>query len=203
MPALPIGGAIGVAARTSGIAPMRTLSDSDARRLGRALLAGDGAALAELYDARFEWMVSLIQACTRRDEAFALDCVQDAWLRIARAPARFDGAAALDAWLRRVALSAALDRLRSEASRRLRESKAAAAELRGSLRSIDSVRAALDSALDQCASEEHGLLFMRFRAGMSVRQIAAACGLGAAAVDSRLRRVLASLREAMEREEMR
>jgi len=182
---------------------MRSLSDEDARRLSRGLVHGDAASLAELYSARFEWTVALVIGATRRDESFALDCVQDAWLRVARAPVCCEGARALDAWLRRVALSAALDRLRSDAARRWRESRAMLDEATDSLRSIDSVRAALDAALDQCACEERGLLFMRFRAGMTVRQIAAACGLGDASVDSRLRRLISSLRQSMEREELR
>ncbi|MBX3355813.1 MAG: sigma-70 family RNA polymerase sigma factor [Phycisphaeraceae bacterium] len=182
---------------------MRILSDEDAKRLCQGMLAGTPSALADLYGARFDWMVSFISSTTRRDEAFALDCVQDAWLRIAGAPASCESAASLDAWLRRVALSAALDRLRSDASRRLRESRAAVTELRDSLRTIESVRAALDSAMDQCAPDERGLLLMRFRAGMTVRQIAAACGLGAAAIESRLRRTIASMREAIDQENRR
>lgn len=154
--------------------------------------------LAELYSARFDWTAAIVIGATRRDEAFALDCVQDAWLRVARSPALCGSAPALDAWLRRVVLSAALDRLRSDAARVLREAKAAA--LDSSLRSLDTARAALDSALDQCDQEERGLLLMRFRAGMTVKQIAAACGLGSAAIDSRLRRLLAWMRESIAKE---
>jgi len=181
---------------------MQPLSDDEAQRLTQGLMAGDPTALAELYETRFEWMVELVVRGTRRDESFALDCVQDAWMRVARAPVRVDSVAALDAWLRRVALSAALDRIRCDASRVLREARVAAVEVDASIQSIEAARAALHTALAQCAGEERSLLLMRFRAGMTVRQIAAACGLGAASVDSKLRRLLASLRASMEREEL-
>jgi len=189
---------------------MERLTDTSARRLSAALVRGDTAALGRLYDSRFDWMLAMLMHATRRDESFALDCAQDAWIRVARSPVECAGTAALDAWLRRVALSAALDRLRSDAARRLREMEAAArasahtafvADLEQSLQSIDSVREALASALERCGEDERGLLLMRFRAGMTLGQIAAACGVGAAAVDSRIRRTLESLRGALTEKE--
>lgn len=172
---------------------MQSLDDAAAQRMTHGIVQGDSAALASLYEARFDWMLILIQRTTRRDESFALDCVQDAWLRIARSPVRCANAAALDGWLRRVALSAALDRVRSDAARRMRE-VTAASEIRSALAAIESLQGELRAALAQCSTDDRGLLLMRYRAGMTLAQIGAACGLGAAAVDSRLRRLLISLR---------
>jgi len=185
------------------------LSDAAADRLSRALARGDSAALASLYELRFEWMLTLLRRSTRRDESFAMDCAQDAWMRVARAPARCTSAAALDAWLRRVALSAALDRLRSDAARRVREAEAARVSdgvrapsaLADALASIESVRDALERAMARCSPDDRGLLVMRFRAEMTLGQIGAACGLGAAAVDSRLRRLIGALKESGGHEE--
>lgn len=180
---------------------MEPLTDSAVRTLSDRLVKGDPAALAELYEARFDWMLAMLMRLTRRDESFTLDCVQDAWLRIARAPLRVPCVGALDAWLRRVAVSAALDRLRSDAARRLRERRVAHTEVRSTLQSIESLRAALLAAVEQSDGEARGLLLMRFRAGMTLAQIAAACGIGAAAVDSRLRRLLGSLQDALKEEQ--
>lgn len=191
---------------------MESLSDSDARRWSDAIVDGDAMALASLYDARFEWMRRVLERATKRDEPFVLDCVQDAWLRVAQRPVRCSSAASLDAWLRRVALSAALDRVRADASRRWREvavarerpdaapdsNRSRAESLARQVESIDSVRTALHHALDSVDARDHALLVMRFRAGMTLSQIAAACGLGAAAVDSRLRRAMHRLKEAIE-----
>jgi len=183
---------------------MEPLTDATVRRLTHRLVLGDASALAVLYEARFNWMLMLLQRTTRRDESFSLDCAQDAWLRVARAPVCCESAAMLDAWLRRVALSAALDRVRSDAARRLREitharvhAHEAASELHSMLQSIDSLSDALGKALDRCGSDERGVLLMRFRAGMTLGQIAASCGVGTAAIDSRLRRLLSSLRASM------
>lgn len=179
------------------------LTDAAAERLSRGLARGDPAALATLYELRFDWMISLLQRSTRRDESFAMDCAQDAWMRVARTPARCASAVALDAWLRRVALSAALDRLRSDAARRVREAEAvrvsdgvrSPSALAHALESIESVRDALDRAMMRSSPDDRGMLLMRFRAGMTLGQIGAACGLGAAAVDSRLRRLLAAMKD--------
>lgn len=188
------------------------LTDAAAQRLSDGIARGDPTALAELYETRFDWMLDLVMRTTRRDESFALDCAQDAWMRVARGPVRCASAASLDAWLRRVALTAALDRVRSDAARRAREFEVGdrarrqtaefVDEVEGTLESIDSVKEALSLALERCGSDDRALLLMRFRAGMTLGQIAAACGLGAAAVDSRLRRLLASMRETLEETEV-
>jgi RNA polymerase sigma factor (sigma-70 family) len=172
---------------------MPSLDDAAAQRVTHGMVQGDSAALALLYEARFDWMLMLIQRSTRRDESFALDCVQDAWLRIARSPVACDSVAALDGWLRRVALSSALDRVRSDAARRVRE-MTARSEVRSTIASIEALRSELRAAMEACASDDRGLLLMRYRAGMTIAQIGAACGLGSAAIDSRLRRLLSSLR---------
>ncbi len=219
------------------------------------LVAGDPDALAALYEAHFDRMVATIRRIARRDESFALDCAQDAWIRIARHPVRCPTAAALTAWLRRVAISAVLDRLRSDASRRLRELAWAApapsdrgerwsrrapprdpiddrandprrdraegwpkrstrsrartlasadaiptsdaAEAIEMIESIERSQRALRMALESSAADVGSLLILRFRAGLTIAQIGGLLGLGPAAVDSRLRRAIRRLRDAL------
>lgn len=196
------------------------LDDHAAASLSTRMVAGETEALGALYEARVDWMIALLARTIRRDESFVHDCVQDAWLRIARQPVRCPTVAALDGWLRRVALSAALDRLRSEGARRLRERATAGRDRRG--RELGSARSTIDPshgaaherrtltatldaieslhrALDRSGAEERGLLLLRYRAGLTIAQIGATLGVGAAAVDSRLRRALGALRDEVER----
>ncbi|MBL9141371.1 MAG: hypothetical protein JNK53_05840, partial [Phycisphaerae bacterium] len=93
-------------------------ADRQAQTLTHAMVAGQRQALAELFALRC--------AFVERESARALahrvdlvpDAAQEAWLRVARRPVACDHALALDAWLRRVSVSAAVDLLRADLSRR-------------------------------------------------------------------------------------
>jgi RNA polymerase sigma factor (sigma-70 family) len=172
--------------------------DDWARRVTHAIAAGRRDALAELFERRFDGLVALVSARTRRDCDFALDCVQDAFVRVAERLPPLAGAAALDAWLARAALRAAVDRLRAEAARARRERAAgvpahAPAPAPSDLHALDDELAALDAALDD---EQRALLRLRHAMGLTVRQIARHLGLGEDAVESRLRRALRAARDA-------
>jgi RNA polymerase sigma-70 factor (ECF subfamily) len=145
--------------------------------------------------ARFALLYETARQRTGRDESFALDCVQDAMLRIARALPRCESSAVLDAWLRRTVLNAALDRLRSETSRRRRED--ISADERGAAaraKADDERLVELERELTELGPEERMLLMLRFR-GLTLAQLADHFGLAPKAIDSRIRRALARLRE--------
>lgn len=87
--------------------PGRTAPDPLLARLR----AGEAAAYRELVRAN----APRLQATARRilrDEHEAQDAVQDAFLAAFRALADFDGASSLGTWLHRIAVNAALQRLR-------------------------------------------------------------------------------------------
>jgi RNA polymerase sigma factor (sigma-70 family) len=56
----------------------------------------------------------------------------------------------------------------------------------------------LRQQLERLAADERALLDLRFRAGMTLAQMAGAVGIGPAAADSRLRRTLERLRAQQE-----
>lgn len=179
------------------VSPPRSPEDAWAHRISRAIVAGDGVALAELFERRFDSLVAMVRARTRCDQSFALDCAQDTFVRVAERLPPLASLAALDAWLTRTALRCALDRLRSEAARARRDCHAARA--RGADDAPQSQAtaeelAALEAAL---APEPRALLRLRHAVGLTVAQMAQHLGLGEDAVESRLRRAMQAARAAV------
>lgn len=117
---LPPGAHIGA----TPIAGARTTPDDGARRMTRAIARGDAEAFNRLYDAWYARALREARTCSRRDEAFCLDAVQDAMLIVARRIPQLDSWAQVDAWMRRVVVRCTLDRLRAERRRIARESSA-------------------------------------------------------------------------------
>ncbi len=126
----------------------------------------------------------------RRD--LAEDAAQEAWMRVARGPRACRDGASLDAWLRRVVRSAAIDLLRSELSRRAREQRVAAGRPEAvafleDLELLEEIRRDL-ALIGGISDDERAALELRARAGATLSQLGLLLGIGPAAVDSRLRR---------------
>ncbi|MBL9121756.1 MAG: sigma-70 family RNA polymerase sigma factor [Phycisphaerae bacterium] len=170
-------------------------SDEDAwaARVSAGIAAGSRESLGHLYGAKFDLLLTTVMRATRRDESFALDCVQDAMIRVATRIERMPSAASLDAWLRRVVLSAALDRLRKERSDASRAVAAGAQRPTRLADPVDEIATEL-SRLDHMLHEDRGLLRLRYVAGLTLQQLAEHLGLAPTAVDSRLRRIVDRLR---------
>lgn len=171
----------------------RTIDDDWARRTSGGVASGSRAALASLYQARFDMLFRFVRSRTRRDDAFVLDCVHDAWVRVVRSLPALRSLAALDAWLVRAALSAALDRLKGERARSERE----ALHRTTSRSTVDSIES-LDRELAELSDDDRSLLQLRFWRGLSIAHIAAAFGIGEKAAEMRVRRAVARLHERME-----
>lgn len=185
-------------------------------RLIRAIAAGDTMAFAEFYEAWFDRALALACSLTRRDDHFCLDIVQDAMIRVSRSLSPRLGIATvadLDRWMVRVIHTTALDALRKESRRRVRESRsvkdragprAAAsqtfpANAPGSpaahhatflAERIDWLRA----RLDELDAEERSLLAARFGSDATLDRIARAHGISPGAATGRLTRLLIRLR---------
>lgn len=169
--------------------------DAWAERTSGAIAAGDRSALGDLYARRFDLLYRTVRRGTRCDEDFALDCVQEAMIKVASSMRAHASTRSLDAWLRRVVLSAALDRLRQERSRSRREAarvRSDATDMRIDAIDLERLRAEVDAL----AIEERALLDLRFRRGATLAVAGDAAGLAPKAVDSRIRRTLAKLRGA-------
>lgn len=177
-------------------------ADAQAMRLTGAMVAGHRQALAELFGIRCVFVERESGRALGRRADLVPDAAQEAWLRVARRPVPCAHALALDAWLRRVAVSAAIDLLRSDLARRAREHRVArtcneAEAFAADVAQLDTAQAAL-AALSGLAAEDLSLLELRARTGASLAQLATALGLGTAAVDSRLRRAAERARRMLE-----
>lgn len=162
--------------------------------LTAAIARGDAAAFERLYREWFDRLLALAGAATRRDEAFCLDVVQEAFVRVIRGPRVCRTEAELAGWLRRCVLSAAVDRLRGEARRARREAQAGGGV---SAAAADAEQLAwLRDRLAELPPEDRELLRLRFEVERTLEEIAGASGGTWAGVHGRIRRTLERLRQA-------
>lgn len=165
------------------------------REMTRAVASGDAEAFTRLFHERFEAMYAEARRATGRDESFCLDVVQDAMIRVIRSMKAMDSEKRLRNWLRVVVQSCAYDRLRREARQRRRELNTA--DGRRADAPEDDLEERLEwlrnelAAMDEPAAQ---LLVMRYRLGWTLQRIGAALGLKPGAVDGRLGRLTAGLR---------
>ena len=97
--------------------------------LTSAMASGDEHAVAEFYRCYFDLLLNEARRVTKRDEAFCLDVVQEAVMKVVRCVRRVESGSEFAAWLRLVIRTTAYDLLRSEARRRNREAVAALHEV--------------------------------------------------------------------------
>jgi RNA polymerase sigma factor (sigma-70 family) len=155
--------------------------------------AGDPRAVELFYSQYFDFLYQHARRATGRDEAFCLDVVQDAVIRILRTIRRAESQSQLRAWLGLVVRTTAYDLLKSERRRAARQAVLVPAEEdrdeTGDQR-LDALRreiAKLDPQLIQ-------LIELRFERQWTLARIAAKLGLTIGTVDGRLRRALLTLR---------
>jgi len=168
---------------------LRESDDEWAARVTRAVRSGSREALAEIYDHCAEDIVRFVRATTRRDESFALDCLQEMFMRLAANPPIVDAHAALVAWMRVTALNVARNTVVAEARRARRESAHPRTP-----RPDDAATEPIAEILERLDAEEAELLRMRHVEGMRIAAIARAIGATPRAVESALRRLIARLR---------
>jgi RNA polymerase sigma-70 factor (ECF subfamily) len=192
--------------------PEPPLGSEDAALLAR-LRAGDEAAFGELVRREGGRMLAVARRILRSDED-AHDALQDAFLAAFRHLPEFAGEARLATWLHRIAINAALMRLRSRKRRRedalepllpqFAEDghfRAPQADWRpdgeaalGRKESASLVRA----CIDRLPESHRTVLLLRDIEGLDTAQTAAALGLGVDAVKMRLHRARQALRSLLE-----
>jgi RNA polymerase sigma-70 factor, ECF subfamily len=170
--------------------------------LARRIAGGDEAAFASFYEAWFAPTLALARAISRRDEAFALDVVQDVMLTVVRKLPPLGDDVAVRAWMTRTIANMVTDHLRTESRRRRREQDVVArrdgrTEQEPWLHLVAHERQTwLLGVLDGLPALDRELLAARFGSPTSVAAAAAAHGLGEDAAHGRLRRALTRLRHA-------
>ena len=165
------------------------------RELTRAIASGDTEAFAQFYRERFDAMYAHARRCTGRDEAFCLDVVHDAMLKIIHQMKSFDEESALRAWLGTIVRRCAYDRLREESRRARRERRVARTEAASTVDGRKEHLEWLARRLSILNDEQNRLLSLRYRLGWTLQQIGSLLGLNPGAVDGRINRTLAALRE--------
>lgn len=169
-----------------------TLDDAAADRCTAAMVASDRGAYERLFLARCVFVETEAARRLGQRQDLAEDASQEAWIRVARQPRRCPSVASLDAWLRRVVRSAAIDLLRSELSRRARESivardRAEAVAFLKDYELLEQIRHEV-SGIEGLTAEERLLFELKVRTDATTARLAAWLGIGRAAVDSKLRR---------------
>ncbi len=178
----------------------------DTPHLTRAVAGGDREAFGVFYDRWFDWSYARVRKATGRDEEFCLDVVHDAMLKVIRSMTTMPNRAVLNAWLSRVLLNTARDRIKVDARRARRERAHAEGRARvdapahaGSARRDE--LAALDRELGALDEALAGLVTARVALGMTLERAGALFGLGTGSTDRRVRKALAALRESMTEED--
>jgi RNA polymerase sigma factor (sigma-70 family) len=179
-------------------------------KLTAAMAAGDAGAVETFYRRFFDRLYAWARRATRRDEAFCLDVVQEAVLRIVRTIRPVPTEPQLVAWLRLVVNTTAYDLLKVERRRARRETQvlvaAAARDHRGDRdgeRSAGEPDTAADDEqitwlkvqLDAMDPAIARMIELRFQRRWTLGRIGAMFGLSTGTVDGRLRRALATLRK--------
>jgi RNA polymerase sigma-70 factor (ECF subfamily) len=159
---------------------------------------GDQAALEELYRAHGSAVHGLARRLLRND-TLAEEVTQDVFLRLWRRPERFDPErGALRSYLLRDAHGRAVDLLRSETSRRLREEKDAqrsSEAVAGPEQEVwDTVRSErVRLALQALPDREREAVVLAYYRGLTYSQVAEALGEPEGTVKSRIRSALKRL----------
>jgi len=168
------------------------LNDAWARRVSRGVAIGARDAVAELYERSYDRMFWIVRERTRRDDDFACDCVHDAWMRILRGMPELTTMAALDAWLARVAITSAIDRIKREGNRVRHESAVIASDAASTERSeFDR----LDAELAALSRDDCDALQLRIARDHPMDVVAETLEISVTAAESRVRRALRRLRE--------
>jgi RNA polymerase sigma-70 factor (ECF subfamily) len=174
--------------------------------LVRRLRAGDEHAWASVTRANGARMLGAARRILAADED-AREAVQEAWLHAFRALARFEGQSQLSTWLHRIAVNAALMKLRAQRRRpeapldELPPYAAAGGEPaadRALARGEDVAR--VRRAIDRLPARHRDVLALRDLDELDTEQTAQRLGITPGAVKTRLHRARQALREELERE---
>lgn len=169
--------------------------------LASRIAKGDHAALDAFYARWFDRGVALVRRLTGRDEAFCMDVVQEAFLRVVRKPPGGLVDESLDRWMIKTLRSAAIDLIRAESRRKAREDRSGRARATLQEDSAELSRGFVESGnvrevLEDIGSDEHVLVWLRLKSEVSLEAAGAAAGMSGDAAHGKLRRLFARLRAA-------
>jgi RNA polymerase sigma-70 factor (ECF subfamily) len=170
------------------------------------LCAGDTSAMVELYDRHTDLLYSLVRRIVG-DESETEDVLQETWVRAWRSARAYDPSrGSVGAWLVTMARSRAIDRIRSEGTRR--RARDASSAVPGepvaddpSDRVVESERRdRIRAALVQLSPQHREVLDLAYFGGLSQTEIATRMAAPLGTVKSWTRQALARLSELVPRE---
>ena len=164
--------------------------------------AGDVSAYGRLVRAT-ERMVLGVALRVLHDEALAEDAAQEAYLRAFRRLGDLDDAAAFLAWLRRIAITTAINLRRARRTTFLRLEEGVDVPVLDEVeaRWSDAQRQQLAAALLILTPEERRICDRRYHGGWGVSRLAEDAGIDEAAMRKRLQRIRDKLRKDIEMSE--
>jgi RNA polymerase sigma-70 factor (ECF subfamily) len=173
---------------------LTTVSDAS---LAMAVARWEEDALAEVYRRHAGSLLGLANRLVR-DRRLAEDVVQEVFVRLWNRPERFDpDRGSLRAFLAAETHGRAVDLMRSEDARRLREEQDSGSRQLAVTIEHEVVEASyaiqLRQALESLSPEEKEALDLAYFGGLSYRQVALALGEPDGTVKSRIRRALSRL----------
>lgn len=179
--------------------------ESESSRLAQALArfsAGEAAAFEEIVFATTDRLYRLAARLTG-DAHEAEDALQEGFIRAYDAvrTGRFDGRSSVETWLYRIIANAALDSVRAR-KRRERATPDAPAPRDDGARKMDASVALTEMAewLEELPAEQRAALVLKELEGLSAARVAEVLGISEGAVEQRLVRARATLRERSERD---
>jgi RNA polymerase sigma factor (sigma-70 family) len=161
------------------------------------MAAGEELAIEDFYRCYFDWLYRTARRATGRDEAFCLDVVQEAVLRIVRCVRPIESEGRFRAWLRLVIQTTAYDLMKSE-GRRARREAAVAVSCVGQSEGVPDSADRLTWLRQQIAAqapEVARMIDLRFQQSWTLARIGQLLGLSVGTVDGRLRKAVVRLRQ--------
>lgn len=170
---------------------MGAVTIDEDERLVAAARGGSREAAGELFERHWQGAWRAAYALTG-GHAAAEDVVQDAFERAFRALRRFDGRRPFAAWLHRIVVNAALNRIRDE--RRLVALDAVPEPPAAEARARDVPSSALLAGVARLAPDRRAVVVLRYGLDYSMAEVADLLDVPLGTVQSRLHRALADLR---------
>ncbi len=198
IPPDPATEAAGETAGQSGSAAGGEIASIDIQSLIRAIVKGDEAAFGEFYQRFSGRLYGLLLFLTSGREEIAREILQITMIKIARKFRVFEQEAALWAWLSQIARNALVDFMREQA----RLPKPVSIELlRSSLKAPESAEAELlewlECGLNELDEEERVLVESIYFQRRRQRDLAGQSGTTQKAIESKLARIRAKLRQSV------
>ncbi|HEV2293651.1 MAG TPA: sigma-70 family RNA polymerase sigma factor [Tepidisphaeraceae bacterium] len=176
------------------------MCDSDDKLVAamtRGMAAGEERAVEMFYRRYFDLLYAAARRATGRDEAFCLDVVQDAVLRVIRTIRPVGHEAVLVAWLRLVVRTTAYDLLRRERRQGRRDAAAHAGKDQGADESEREAAERLEwlrREIVQLDPQIVRAIELRYHDGWTLARVAGALGISVGSLDGKMRRALRRLR---------